>query len=199
MYDFIRFVPEEIPELGFKGFVFLLENKKDLEGYCGRLIVASAVDELRKRLKKAKETEIVAVYSEVPSVCREAIMRKKVDLLLDGVGRKLDYATIMLAAEKDVTIELGLSKFLRTKGLKRLKLFEELRNEIRIINKFEVPFVISSAASNVYELRSRKQIEVFFSFFGVDVKKAQNYSERLIRRYYDSNYIMNGFEIERCF
>ncbi len=195
MFDFIRFYPRDLPNLGFKGYVVLAENPKN-EGYDGYLIIANSVKELREKLRRVPEGKIVAVYSENLSVCKDAVMRKKVDILLDGVNRKLDYATIMLAAEKDVAIELSLSKFLVTKGLRRVKLFEELKDEIRVINKFETPFVISSGASDFYGIRTKKQIETFFSFFGVDVKKAEYYAERIVRRYYDPSYVMNGFEIE---
>jgi ribonuclease P/MRP protein subunit RPP1 len=130
------------------------------------------------------------------AVCREAVMRRRVDMIADWDDRQLDYTTLKLAAEKDVTIELGLAKFLRTEGYKRAQLFERLRDEIRVINKFDVPFVVSSAAESEFELRTRKQIETFFSFFGANLQKARFYSERLIRRYFDPNYIMDGFEIE---
>jgi ribonuclease P/MRP protein subunit RPP1 len=123
-------------------------------------------------------------------------MRRKVDILLDGLDRRLDYATVMLAAEKDVAIELGLSKFLKKYGIRRMRLFEELYDEIRVINKFDTPFIITSAAESIYDMRTRIQIENFFSFFGADILKARFYAERLIRRYYDPKYVMDGFEVE---
>ncbi len=190
MYDFLRFVPENLPDLGFKGYVFFAENG------CARVVKASSAKELREKLRRVRSDVIVGVVAETPEVCREAVMRKKVDVLLDSEGRELDYATIMLAAEKDVVIELGLAKFLRCSGARRMKLFERLRDEVRVIKKFDTPFVVTSAAENFWEMRSRKQVEVFFSFFGCDLQKARFYAERLVRRYYDPSYIMDGFEIE---
>ncbi len=192
MYDFLRFVPDYLPDLGFKSYVFLSENLKS----CGIIVRASTVKELREKLRKIRKNTIVAVLADDPGVCREAVMRKKVDILLDSELRELDYATIKLAAEKDVTIELGLAKFIRNSGLKRMRLFEKLYDEIRVINKFDTPFIVSSAAENFKELRTRKQIETFFRFFGCDIIKARYYAERIVRRYYDPNYVMNGFEIE---
>ncbi len=192
MYDFLRFVPENLMDLGFKSYVFFSEKP----GFCGQIVRAETPEELRKKLKKVGRRVIVGVLSSSDSVWREAVMRRRVDMLLDSEDRQLDYATIKLAAEKDVTIELGLSKFLRTGGLKRMTLFERLKDEIRVIQKFDTPFVISSAAENVYEMRTRKQIETFFSYFGCDTVKSRSYAERLIRRYYDNHYIMDGFEVE---
>ncbi len=191
MYDFVRFLPPNL-DLGFKGFVVLSEKpaKESLYGY---IVKASNAKDLKKKLKSLENT-IVAVYC--PD-WKYAVMRKKVDILLDSEDRILDYATIKLAKEKDVAIEFGLSKFLNTKGLKRSVLFSRLKDEIKIVKKFDTPFLITSSAENIYQLRSRKQIESFFSYFGISVEKARFYAERIVRRYYDENYIMDGFFIEK--
>jgi len=191
MHDFLRFVPQRLFDLGFKSYVFMLEDNSS----CGVIVKASSPQELKKKLLGVRRRAIVGVIGS-ESVCREAVMRRRVDMILDWEERELDYATFKLAAEKDVAIELGLSKFLRTDGFKRMQLFERLRQEIRVIKKFDVPFVVSSAAENEFELRTRKQVESFFAFFGADISKARFYAERLVRRYYDENYIMDGFEIE---
>jgi len=191
MYDFLRFLPRYLPDLGFKSYVFMLEKP---EG-CGIIIKADSPEDLRKKLRNVRRKAIVGVVGS-EAVCREAVMRRRVDLILDWEERELDYATLKLAAEKDVAIELGLSKFLRTEGYKRMHLFDKLRQEIMIIKKLEVPFIVTTAAENQYELRTRKQVEIFFKFFGAEITKARYYAERLVRRYFDDKYIMDGFEIE---
>uniref|UniRef100_A0A7C3REP7 Ribonuclease P protein component 3 n=1 Tax=Archaeoglobus fulgidus TaxID=2234 RepID=A0A7C3REP7_ARCFL len=191
MYDFLRFLPRYLPDLGFKSYVFMLEKP---EG-CGIIIKADSPEDLRKKLRNVRRKAIVGVVGS-EAVCREAVMRRRVDLILDWEERELDYATLKLAAEKDVAIELGLSKFLRTEGYKRMHLFDKLRQEIMIIKKLEVPFIVTTAAENQYELRTRKQVESFFKFFGAEITKARYYAERLVRRYFDDKYIMDGFEVE---
>jgi len=192
MYDFLRFVPENLMDLGFKSYIFMLEKP----GICGGVVVkAENPDELRKKLRKVRRNTIVGVIGN-EAVCREAVMRRKVDLILDSDNRQLDYATIKLAAEKDVTIELSMAKFIRNKGLSRMQLFERLYDEVRVIKKFDVPFVVTTAAENMYEMRTRRQVENFFSFFGCEIVKARQHATRLIRKYYDTRFIMDGFEIE---
>lgn len=190
MFDFVRFAPPKI-ELGFKGFVILSE--KPIEGLHGVIVRASNAKELRKKLKNVGDS-IVAVEC---ADWKEAVMRKKVDILVDSENRNLDYATIKLAKEKDVAIEFGLSKFIKAKGLKRSALFSKLKEEIRVVNKFDTPFIITSSAENVYQLRTKKQIENFFSFFGLSAKKADFFAERIVKRYYDERYVMDGFFIEK--
>ncbi|WP_290597635.1 MULTISPECIES: RNase P subunit p30 family protein [unclassified Archaeoglobus] len=192
MYDFLRFVPENLMDLGFKSYIFMLEKP----GICGGVVVkAENPDDLRKKLRKVRKNIIVGVTGN-EAVCREAVMRRKVDLILDSDNRQLDYATIKLAAEKDVAIELSLAKFIRNKGLSRMQLFERLCDEVRVIKKFDVPFVVTTAAENVYEMRTRRQVENFFSFFGCEIVKARQHATRLVRKYYDTRFIMDGFEIE---
>lgn len=192
MFDFVRFSPPKL-ELGFKDFVVLSE-KPPKEGYYGYIVKAENSKELREKLKEIGNS-IVAV--KCPSkLCREAVMRRKVDIILDSEERELDYATIKLASEKDVAIEFGLSKFLTTKGLRRSALFARLMQEARVVKKFGTPFIISSSAENIYQLRSKRQIEAFFSHFGFDVKKSRFFAERLVRRYFDESYVMDGFVIE---
>lgn len=193
MFDFVRFSPPKI-DLGFEGFVILSENPPE-EGYCGYIVRAKNQKELREKLRSLKNS-IVAVECS-SEICKEAVMRKKVDIILDGENRVLDYTTIKLAREKDVAIEFGLSKFLTSKGLRRSSLFARLKEEARIVKKFNTPFLISSSAENVYQLRSRKQIETFFAYFGLDIKKARFFAERILRRYYDERYVMDGFVIEQ--
>ncbi len=192
MFDFLRFFPPEI-NLGFEGFVVLSENPQK-KGYYGYIVKAENSKELRDKLRGI-ENAIVAV--DCPSgLCKDAVMRKKVDIILDSERRELDYATIKLASEKDVAIEFGLSKFLSTRGLRRSTLFARLRQEVKVVNKFDTPFIITSSAENVYQLRTRKQIETFFSYFGLDVKKARFFAERIVRRYFDEKYVMDGFIVE---
>ena len=193
MYDFIRFFPRNLINLGFKSYVLLSEN----EIGCGRIVRAKSIRELRQKLRRIREDVIVGVVSEDQSVLREAVMRKKVDIILDFDGRELDFSTIKLASSKDVAIEFGLSKFIKSKGLRRVKLIEGLRQEIKIVEKFNTPFIITSAAESPKELRTRNQVETFFSYFGCDVIKARSHSERIIRRYYDPKFVMDGFEIEQ--
>ncbi|RLI79532.1 hypothetical protein DRP05_03660 [Archaeoglobales archaeon] len=194
MYDFLRFIPNTNMDFGFKNYVVFTESENH-EFYKARLIKAESVNELISQLRRVKKTQIVGVLSDDIKVNREAMMRRKVDVLLDSINRKLDYATVKLAAEKDVIIELGFSKYLNVSGVKRTRLFEEDMELIRIINKFDTPFVITSAASSVYEMRTKKQIYDFFAFLKANVKKAEECAVKLVRKYYDPNYIMEGLEI----
>ncbi len=191
--DFLRFQPEKCELLeGFDFFVVF--NSKNL-------VRASTTSELQKQLKKAKG--FVGVMSDNVKVNREAIMRRKVNAILDFEDRALDYTSIKMAKEKDVVIEVSLSKFLRTKSFKRSKLLEETRLLLKLLLKFETPFLLTTGANSCLEARPRKQVYRFFSFLakdsGIDseklIKLAKKNSYRIYRMLNDENYIMDGVEV----
>jgi ribonuclease P/MRP protein subunit RPP1 len=193
--DFVRFNPPRdiMNTIGYDDFVIFSENPSDQ--FSGYLVRCEDCRELLLKLRKAKKDWIVGVLSNDVKVNREAVMRKRVDVLLDSSERKLDYATLRMATEKDVVIELTISKFINTAGLKRMKIFEETMNTLNLIKKFDTPFVLTSGASNFHELRPKRQIYDLFSFMGADVKRNEFFMQKLVRRYRDPNYIANGLEI----
>ncbi len=201
MIDFIRFVPDSRAyDLGFERFVVFSEDPSELPESVlkGYLIRAESGKELIEKLKRAKREWLVGVIGDL-RVLRNAVMRWRVDLILDFPEREIDYVTVKMAKEKDVAIEISLSKFLNSEGIRRLRLIEETLDLIRIINKFDAPFVLTSGASDFYEMRPKRQIMEFFEILGADVKKAERWMDRLVRRYTDPNYIMDGLEIEENF
>lgn len=197
--DFLRFAPEKefLKSLGFENaVVFVEEMENDGDYIRGEIIRPESADELRKKLRKVSKKSVVGVESSSISINREAVTRRRVDVILDFPGRRIDYVTVKLAAEKDVVIEICLSKFLLTRGARRMRLLRETEDLFRIIKKFDTPFVITSGASNIYEMRSVRQLREFFSFLGAEVEKAERQAAILFRKYADANFIMNGLEIE---
>ena len=199
--DFLRFAPDKefLKNLGFENAVIFAEDDSggNDDGYVrGVIIRPESPEDLRKKLRRVGRKRVVGVESNSISVNREAVSRRRVDVVLDSVGRRIDYVTVKLAAEKDVVIEICLSKFLITRGLRRMRLLRETEELIRIIKKFDAPFVITTAASNIYEMRTARQLGDFFSFLGADTEKAEKHAEILFRKYADANFIMNGLEIE---
>ncbi len=196
--DFIRFNPDSTAyDLGYERFVVFTENPESLpdEVLRGYIVRAEGSRELKEKLREAEDDWFVGVIGDL-KVLKSAVMRRRVDIILDFPEREIDYVTVKLAKEKDVAIEISLSKFLRVRGVGRVRLLEETKDLIRVINKFDTPFILTSAASNLYEMRPRRQILEFFKLLGARVERGEHWLERLIRRYTDPKYIMDGLEIE---
>ncbi len=190
--DFVRFKPNV--KFDYENFVVFSENPGHSEFLNGYMIKAESPKELLSKLGRSKRDWIVGVVGS-RDVLRYAVMRWRVDVILDFDGRDLEYGIIKMAKEKDVAIEISVSRFLRCKGIERSRLFERTVETIKVISKFDAPFVLTSGASNLYELRPKRQVLEFFEYLGADVERAEYWMERLIRRYTDPFYIMDGLEI----
>ncbi len=191
MIDLIRFDYTGDFRFGFDRFIVFNEDTRD--NIQGCVIKVNSPKELRIRLKHADG--FIGVMSEKAEVNRYAVMRKKVDVILDFPERKLDYITFKLAKEKDVLIEVSLRNLFLFEKKKMTKFIHELRTIFRVINKFDTPFILTSGAENFYEMRTKDQIYDLFSFLGADIKRAEYWAERLYRRLFDEKYIMDGVEL----
>ncbi len=191
MIDFIRFDYSREFDFGFdKYIVFGDLTQRNIQG-CE--VKAESSKELRAKLRNVDG--FVGVMSGREEVNRYAVMRKKVDVILDFPERRLDYTTFKLAKEKDVFIEISLGNLLCAEGRKMIGLAHELRTVFRVIKRFDTPFILTSGAGSFYEMRPKKQIYELFSFFGADIKRAEYWAERLHRRFFDKKYIMDGVEL----
>jgi ribonuclease P/MRP protein subunit RPP1 len=192
--DFVRFCPNI--RYDYDNFVVFSEDPNSLNGdfLKGYLIRAESPKELLQKLRRAKRDWFVGVVGNL-RVLKYAVMRWRVDIILDFDGRELDYSLIKIAKEKDVAIEISFARFLRCKGSERSQLFEEVVETLNVIKKFNTPFVLTSGAKDFYELRPKRQIIEFFEYLGADVERAEHWMRRLVRRYTDPNYIMDGLEI----
>lgn len=190
--DFVRFEPSI--KYDYDNFVVFSEDPKEGDFLKGYIVRARSSGEVLKKLRKAKRDWFVGVIGDL-NVLKYAVMKWRVDIILDFDGRILDYALIKMAKDKDVAIEFSFAKFLRCKGLERSKLFEDVVEALKVVKKFDAPFILTSGAENDYELRPKRQILEFFEYLGADVERAEYWMTRLVRRYTDPNYIMDGLEI----
>jgi len=201
--DLVRFKPdpEKLRLLGYDSCIYFTKDPSEMEVieraiFPAYLIECDDVATLKRELRKAEKSWIIGVKSSEISVLREAISRKKVDILLDSAQNRIDYVALKLASEKDVAIELSFSKFLGVKGTRRMRLFERAEDLISMAKKLSTPLILSSAASNFFEMRSIQQIEDFFRFLGADFDSCLANARRIIRRYFDDDYILDGLEYD---
>ena len=105
--DFVRFKPSITYD--YDNFVVFSEkplNNRFLKGY---IIKARSSKEVLEKLRRAKKDWFVGVIGDL-NVLKYAVMRWRVDLILDFDGRILDYALIKMAKDKDVAIEFSAEK-----------------------------------------------------------------------------------------
>ena len=128
--------------------------------------------ELLKLLRKYRRRfEILAVDCSMKSVARTAARDQRVDLLsfpsLDTRFRFFDQAEAKLASQSTSALEVEIAMILSVSGSYRARLLSSLRKETKIAQKFGVPIILSSGASDSYLMRGPQDLACLASLFGM--------------------------------
>ena len=125
--------------------------------------------ELLKGLRRLRRKfEVVSVSCASKSVARQAAKDRRVDLLsfpTDSRKRFFDFAEAELASKALAYLEIDMEPLLSLKGGLRIRFLSHLRREVEIANKFKVPIVISSGATNRYFLRAPRDYAALVTLF----------------------------------
>jgi RNase P/RNase MRP subunit p30 len=127
-------------------------------------------NELVHNLRKfRRKFEIIASWCESKNVARQAAKDRRVDLLNfpspDFRKRFFDEAEAELASSGLASLEIDMKSLLILEGPARIRLLSSLRREASIAQKFHVPIVLSSGASNVNLMRKPKELAALAFLF----------------------------------
>lgn len=131
--------------------------------------------ELLRLLRRSRRRfEVVSVVCGSKAVARQAAKDRRVDLLAFSAAnlhrRFFDQAEAELASKALSSFEIDITPLLEQTGLQRVRLISRLRQEAQIARKFDVPIIISSGASEPYQLRSPRDCAALASLFDLDVQ-----------------------------
>lgn len=118
--------------------------------------------ELIRNLRKIRRRfELVAVKCISKNISRQAAKDRRVDILnfpyYDPRRRFFDRAEAELASNARASFEVDMQLLLTLEGRRRIRLLSCLRREVHIAEKFHVPIVISSGATD--ELLMRRPLD----------------------------------------
>lgn len=135
--------------------------------------------ELIQHLRKLRRKfEIIAVICESKTVARQAAKDRRVDLLnfpsINTHRRFFDAAEAQLASKALASLEIDTISLLTLEGPARVRLLSSLRREAAIAQKFHVPIVISSGASDEFLMRKPRDMAALASLFDLDEVSAIN-------------------------
>lgn len=135
--------------------------------------------ELIQHLRKLRRKfEIIAVICESKTVARQAAKDRRVDLLNfpspNTHRRFFDTAEAELASKALASLEIDIKPLLTLEGPARVRLLSSLRREAAIAQKFHVPIVISSGASDEFLMRKPRDMAALASLFDLDEVSAIN-------------------------
>ncbi|MDD2614896.1 MAG: ribonuclease P protein component 3 [Methanosarcina sp.] len=188
-------LPQSRPELPstdefevFSGVELVEENPSKLHGLIGKF---------------RKSVDVLIVHGGSEAVNRAALENPRVDILNHPAFDKssgLNQVLAKAAAENDVAIGLTLRPLLHSRGPRRVHLLSDLRANLDLARKYDVPLILSSDAISCFDLRSPMEVLALAEICGLEEQEAleamTTVPERIISRNRPGpGYIREGIEV----
>jgi ribonuclease P/MRP protein subunit RPP1 len=190
--DFFESVAEQyVPSVGFKVIQ-------------GVEIYAKNGNELRKLVDRYRaRSTVLAVHGGDEAVNRSACEDSRIDILLhpqDSKTSGINHILAKLAADKNIAIGFDMSPIISNKGGSRVRVLSNYRTNLALVKKYETPFVLTSGAMSIYDLRDVRSMIALTRLFGMGeadaVKGLSHYPSLILKRNTPgSGYIMEGVEL----
>lgn len=123
-----------------------------------------------------RKFEIVAVRCHTKEVARQAAKDRRVDLLQFSVTsirkRFFDEAEAELASQALSSLEIELAPSIQLTGYSRVCLLSRLRKEVAIAERFKVPIIFSSGATNELWMRGPYDYAALATLFDLPMSHA---------------------------
>jgi ribonuclease P/MRP protein subunit RPP1 len=134
-------------------------------------------NELLQSLRRfRRKFEIVAVRCHTKDVARQAAKDRRVDLLQFSVTnlrkRFFDEAEAELASQALSSLELELAPMLQLTSFSRVRLLSRLRREVATAERFNVPIMISSGATDELFMRGPRDYAALTTLFDLSMSSA---------------------------
>ncbi|WNY24648.1 RNase P subunit p30 family protein [Methanolapillus millepedarum] len=169
--------------------------------------------------KSRKKADFLSVRSADEKMIRSAVESAHVDLINPisisirdkgypngnyntAIGQ-INHIVAKLAADNHVAFGFDLFPFLQTRGFRRSRLFAGVFDMIPILQKYDVPILISSGAKSVYDLRDSYELIAFGELLGLSQADAQKavfeFPKKIIeerQKILSGQKLSNGVEID---
>jgi RNase P/RNase MRP subunit p30 len=187
----------------------IFNNRRSVRYYQGVEIAAENEKTLSSMIQKERaKADFLAVRSADENVIRAAADSTDVDVVIPilsnsprSAAGKINHIVAKIAADKKTAFGFDIAPFFSLKGYRRSKLFADVSEMIPILRKYNVPILLFSGASAVYELRGSYELEAFGRLLGLtreETSKAIRYSFDLLQMRQKKKsgiQIMQGVEI----
>ncbi len=123
-----------------------------------------------------RKFEVIAVRCASKGVARQAAKDRRVDLLhfpaTNPRRRFFDDAEAELASKALSSLEIEMASLLSLTGSSRIRLLSRLRKEVTVAERFKVPVIVSSGATNQYFLRGPHDYAALTTLFDMSMPSA---------------------------
>lgn len=184
-----------------------LRKKTNLDLITGVLIQENPNNLLKKAKELRRKFEIILVSGGNYEINRLACSSDYIDILChpekDRYDSGLDHICYREAKIHNTIIELNFRELLLSKGMERIKELNKMKEILRLCLKLKTKFIVNSGATEIFELRSGKELSSLSFCLGAEMYDAlianSELAEKLIfknreklKQPFDSVYVEYG-------
>lgn len=172
----------------FRGIELVEENPSKLHGLVGKF--RSSMD-------------VLIVHGGSEAVNRAVLENPRVDILNHPAFDKssgLNQVLAKAAAENGVAIGITLRPLLHSRGSRRIRMLSDLKANLELARKYDVPLVLCSDAMSCYDLRSPMETLAFAEVCGLEEDEALDALSTVPKKIIKKNrpgpgYVREGIEV----
>ncbi len=168
---------------GYAGIVItnhddVVQERSDSNNlFTGVEIRAQSVVELKRKIKLHwGNVALVAVHGGNEKINRAAVENPKVDILAHPSGEKgeggLNHVLVRYAADNGVAIDFNMNALIHNRRGDRARIIGKMRENLKLVRKFNAPAILTSHARSVYDLRAPREMIALASLFGMTKEEA---------------------------
>jgi ribonuclease P/MRP protein subunit RPP1 len=147
--------------------------------------------------------EIVVARGGTEEMNRAVLETPEVDILLDhDIGGRcgINHILARLAKKNNVSIGFDLNRLMVSYRLGRIQEFSAMTETVKIVRKFNAPYVLTSGAMDVWDMRSPSELIAMGRQLGfTEAEARRGLSGRIVkenRKRLSGKWIMPGVEID---
>ena len=145
--------------------------------YIGIELKTDNPDNMKTLIAKSRPlVDLLMVYGGNVDINRIAVEDSRVDILSrPEFSRKdsgLDEAMVKLAAKNHVAIEFNFRSVLHTYSKVRSHILFHMRHNWSLVSRFEAPFLITSGAKSIWDMRTGRELASFGTVIGMELATA---------------------------
>ena len=132
--------------------------------------------ELKRKIRENREeADVLAFRGGDEELNRKACESSKLDVLLHPEKNRkdsgLNHVMAEAAAENNVTIGLDFTQ-LKNSGKKRMHILAHWRKNLKLCEKYDTPYLITTGAEEKYQLRGPRELKALIDSIGYSGRKA---------------------------
>jgi len=159
---------------------------EDPSEYSTIIIEAEDWGELKRKIGKHREKNTVLVFSGGnEKLNRKAVSDPRMDIILHpGKGRKdsgFDELMARKASKNNVALGLDFSN-IPDRAKKKVHILSNWRKNLRLCEKHDAPYLITTNADKKYGLRAPRDLEAFVNSLGYDGSQAISQNQKIVEK-----------------